>query len=61
MPDLDIAALLGRFSAIVTGWGTTETGERANVLQRLLVPYVDRNICRNTLFQGIGDKQVNAN
>ncbi|KAF5291622.1 hypothetical protein FQA39_LY14344 [Lamprigera yunnana] len=34
--------------ATLTGWGVTETGERAKHLQKLLVPRVEDNRCKNS-------------
>ncbi|KAK4312998.1 hypothetical protein Pmani_015610 [Petrolisthes manimaculis] len=42
-----VEALLGGREAEVAGWGLTETGQRATVLQKASIPFVNKGTCNH--------------
>ncbi|CAG2174119.1 unnamed protein product, partial [Oppiella nova] len=48
LPEQDSDVASGQ-SVTITGWGyTTESGQLAPILQKISIPVVDRNVCRET-------------
>lgn len=56
--DIDISTFLSGRQATVAGWGVTERGANTQVLQRVRVPFVSRDVCNPVYRNALVPEQV---